>query len=145
EVIMSMDRRRFVQLAGGLAAVCAAGRSLPSFACANNTRPLTTADYRLMRRFAAMECGRVAYLDRGKGRVALFLHGFPLNSYQWRGLIARVQHQRRCITPDFLGLGYTEVNSGQSITPKAQATMLAALLDRLSIQEVDLVANDSGG
>jgi pimeloyl-ACP methyl ester carboxylesterase len=44
-----------------------------------------------------------------------------------------------------MGLGYTVVASGQSITPEAQADMIAALLDRLEIRKVDLIANDSGG
>lgn len=52
---------------------------------------------------------------------------------------------RRCIAPDFLGLGYTEVAKGQSAAPDAQVEMLTALLDTREIGQVDLVANDSGG
>jgi pimeloyl-ACP methyl ester carboxylesterase len=84
-------------------------------------------------------------MDRGKGPAALFLHGFPLNSFQWRGVLNELSAHRRCIAPDFLGLGYTEVAEGQSVAPAAQAGMLAALLDALSISSADIVANDSGG
>jgi haloalkane dehalogenase len=52
---------------------------------------------------------------------------------------------RRCIAPDFLSLGYTEVTKGQSVTPESQVEMLAAFMDKLSIETVDLVASDSGG
>jgi pimeloyl-ACP methyl ester carboxylesterase len=107
--------------------------------------PITSRTYRSDRRFAQTSFGRIAYIDRGRGDVALFLHGFPLNSFQWRGAIERLAPIRRCIAPDFLALGYTEVASGQSVAPDAQVAMIIALLDQLSIRSVDLIANDSGG
>ena len=97
------------------------------------------------RRFAETAFGRIAYIDRGTGPVALFLHGFPLSSFQWRGAIDRLSSNRRCLAPDLMGLGYSVVAPGQSITPAAQADMIAALLERLEIRQVDLIANDSGG
>jgi haloalkane dehalogenase len=51
--------------------------------------------------------GRIAHIDRGTGPAALFLHGFPLSSFQWRGAIDRLKHVRRCLAPDFMGLGHT--------------------------------------
>jgi haloalkane dehalogenase len=97
------------------------------------------------RRFAETSFGRIAYIDRGTGPAALFLHGFPLSSFQWRGAIERLSKHRRCLAPDTMGLGYTSVAAQQSVTPVAQADMIAALLDRLEIRQVDLIANDSGG
>jgi pimeloyl-ACP methyl ester carboxylesterase len=92
-----------------------------------------------------LPAGRIAYIDRGKGPAALFLHGFPLSSFQWRGAIARLSRDRRCLVPDLLGLGFTEVAHEQSVTPAAQANMIVAFLDRLGIGQVDIIANDSGG
>lgn len=97
------------------------------------------------RRFAETTFGHIAYTDRGAGQAVLFLHGFPLSSFQWRGAIDRLSAHRRCLAPDWMGLGHTEVAPGQSVTPAAQADMIAAFLDRLDIQQVDLIANDSGG
>jgi haloalkane dehalogenase len=97
------------------------------------------------RRFVTIAAGRIAYIDRGKGPAALFVHGFPLSSFQWRGAIDRLSVHRRCLAPDLMGLGYTEVAPGQSVTPAAQTGMITALLDRLGIDRVDLIANDSGG
>jgi len=101
--------------------------------------------YARERRFAHIAFGRIAYIDRGAGPAALFLHGFPLSSFQWRGAIERLSPVRRCIAPDFMGLGFSSVAPAQSVTPAAQAQMLVALLDHLSVGQVDLVANDSGG
>lgn len=101
--------------------------------------------YSAQRRFAQVRFGRVAYIDRGNGPACLFLHGFPLSSFQWRGAIERLSPFRRCIAPDFLALGNTEVAEGQDVGPSAQAKMIIAFLDHLSIHEVDVIANDSGG
>ena len=77
--------------------------------------------------------------------LVLFLHGFPLNSFQWRGAFDRLAVHRRCVAPDFLALGHTEVAEGQPVGPDDQAAMLAALLDALSLPRVEVIANDSGG
>jgi pimeloyl-ACP methyl ester carboxylesterase len=101
--------------------------------------------YTRERRFLDSPFGRIAYIDRGSGRPTLLLHGFPLSSFQWRGVIDRLSVTRRCLAPDMMGLGFTEVADGQSVTPASQAQMIATFLDRLNIGEVDLIANDSGG
>lgn len=109
------------------------------------TAPLDAAAYHATRRFAELPAARIAYVERGAGNVALFLHGAPLAGFQWRGAIDRLAAHRRCVAPDFMGLGYSEVPADQPVTPAAQVAMIAAFLDRLAIPTVDLVANDSGG
>lgn len=109
------------------------------------SRVITAADYERERRYLTTTHGRVAYFERGSGPAALFVHGFPLNSFQWRGAIERLQANRRCIAPDLLGMGYTEVAVGRGLEAKHQASMLIELMDRLNIQHFDVIANDSGG
>lgn len=142
-----MHRRAFLQtMTMALTASTLGLASTGTFAStAASSRSLDAATYRRERRYAHLACGDIAYLDRGHGPATLFLHGFPLNSFQWRGAIARLSPERRCIAPDWLGLGYTRVAPGQSVTPAAQVAMLVALLDSLHIDTVDVVANDSGG
>ena len=141
-----MHRRDFLIMTAGAMAysVLVAGASVrePVRVAA---APLDAATYRAQRRMARTRFGRIVYFERGSGAAALFLHGFPLNSFQWRGAIERLSPYRRCIAPDMLGLGYTEVVPGQSVAPDAQVEMLAELLDTLGVATVDLVANDSGG
>ncbi|HJU40414.1 MAG TPA: alpha/beta hydrolase [Tahibacter sp.] len=138
-----MQRRHFLQMTAG--AIAAGALGAPAFAARGNDAPYTTASFAAARRFAKLAQGRIAYVDRGRGDVVLFLHGFPLNGYQWRGAIERLAGERRCLAPDFLGLGYTDVAPGQSVAPDAQVEMIVALLDHLGVRQVDLVANDSGG
>jgi haloalkane dehalogenase len=103
------------------------------------------AAWAAQRRFAETRFGRIAYVERGSGSVALFLHGFPLNGFQWRGQLDRLASHRRCVAPDFMGLGFSDIPASQSVAPDAQVAMLASFLDSLAIASVDLVANDSGG
>src|SRR5215472_2181061 len=145
-----MDRRRFLQLSAGAVAMSALSRcehrSRSSVSgSVKSSKLITASDFHSTRRFVETAYGRIAYVERGTGQAALFLHGFPLNGFQWRGALERLSAYRRCVVPDFLGLGYTQLADGQSVEPNAQVAMLAALLDSLSISAADIVANDSGG
>ncbi|HEV8692743.1 MAG TPA: alpha/beta hydrolase [Lysobacter sp.] len=133
-------------LAAGVAGACAPlADTRRGTAGAGLSQPTNVAQFRASRRFASTRFGDIAYVERGTGPAALFLHAHPLNGFQWRGALDRLATHRRCIAPDFLALGYTRVSSGQSVAPAAQAAMLVALLDKLAIPAVDLIANDSGG
>lgn len=146
-----MKRREFLALTGiGLAGVVVVG-----YAPRSNARPdaqkagtsslMDAAAYRALRRYAKTPFGDIAYVERGRGAAALFVHGYLLNGFQWRGALERLSPYRRCIALDLMGLGYTEVAQGQSVTPDAQVAMMVAFLDALSIPKVDIVASDSGG
>ena len=138
-----MKRRAFLGASTGLLAACTSG--LPHWGGAGHAGTSGAAWFHAARRYVATPFGRIACVERGSGPAALFLHGFPLNGFQWRGAMARLAPYRRCLAPDFLGMGYTEVADGQDCAPDAQVAMLVALLDALSIERVDVVANDSGG
>ena len=73
------------------------------------------------------------------------MHGVPLNGYHWRHILDRVEHRRRCIAIDLMGLGYTEISPSKDVSFTAQARMIAEVLDYLSVEKIDLVGNDSGG
>lgn len=145
-----MHRREFIRTSGGvLAGGTLAGCGVP-FARVGASPPagrgpLDAAAFHSERRFMRTEFGSIAYVERGSGPGALFLHGFPLNGFQWRGAAERLATHRRCVLPDFMGLGYTQPAPGQSFTPEAQVAMLVALLDGLSLPAVDIIASDSGG
>jgi len=89
--------------------------------------------------------GVIHYVERGTGRVALFVHGVLLNSYLWRYQLAELGDLRRCIAVDLMAHGNTEISVSQDVSVTANAHMLAQFLDALKVDEVDLVGNDSGG
>ncbi len=144
-----MQRRQFLKASGATALgvlglyVAGAGTMRSAWA-ALGTPDLTAAEYKASRRYAALSMGKIAYIERGHGPAAIFLHGIPLNSFQWRGAIARLSPYRRCVAPDWMGLGYTEVPAAQPLDAHAQMAMIVALMDSLHIDKADFVASDSG-
>jgi pimeloyl-ACP methyl ester carboxylesterase len=97
------------------------------------------------RRFAQTACGRIAYVEQGRGAVALFLHGMPLNGFHWRYVIAGMADMRRCIALDLMGAGHTAISPQQDVSFDAQADMVGQFLDALGLDKVHLVGNDTGG
>lgn len=145
-----MHRRMFMQLIAASAASGLTGSAVQAGSRAADTAnaaypTMSAPEFHAARRMLSTRFGKIAYVERGTGDAALFLHGFPLNSFQWRGAIPALSAHRRCIAPDFLALGYTEPAADQSVAPDAQVAMLVALLDELEIASVDVIANDSGG
>jgi len=145
-----MNRREFMYVTTGAVAIsvlttCDAICQVSPSGSARYQDEISVAEFHAGRKFVKTGQGRIAYTEKGHGPAAIFLHGFPLNSFQWRGVIPQLAHKRRCIAPDFLALGYTEVRDGQSVAPRDQLKTLVELMDRLSISAVDIVANDSGG
>ena len=45
---------------------------------------MKAAEFHQARKFADTTFGRIAYVEKGSGPVALFVHGFPLNGFAWR-------------------------------------------------------------
>lgn len=140
-----MMRREFLIGGGLLAAGGVMAGPLAALHPGESASLDSAASFAAARRFISTPQGTIACVERGEGAAALFLHGFPLNGYQWRGAIDRLWRHRRCIAPDLLGLGHTRVAEGQGVAPADQVPMLVALLDALGVAQVDLVANDSGG
>lgn len=89
--------------------------------------------------------GKISYAEAGSGPVALFVHGVLLNSFLWRNQLSGLSDIRRCIAPDLLAHGDTEIAPGQDVSVTANAAMLLEFLDALHIDQVDLIGNDSGG
>jgi pimeloyl-ACP methyl ester carboxylesterase len=89
--------------------------------------------------------GRISYTEQGTGPVALFVHGVLLSGYLWRHQLADLSDIRRCLALDLLAHGDTEIAPDQDVSVTANAKMLKEFLDALSIDQVDVVGNDSGG
>jgi pimeloyl-ACP methyl ester carboxylesterase len=106
---------------------------------------MTHEEFVAERRFIYLPAGRIAYVERGEGPVALFVHGVPLNGYHWRHQVAALSDIRRCLCPDLMGLGASETDPGTPVDFQAQAHMLLQLIDALGVSKIDLVGNDSGG
>ncbi|MEO8457422.1 MAG: alpha/beta hydrolase [Chloroflexota bacterium] len=102
-------------------------------------------EFASLRKTVTTPYGEIAYVEKGSGPAALFVHGVLLNGFLWRDSIEALADTRRCIAPDLLGHGATKGTAGADTTFAGQAKMLTAFVDALGLDKVDIVANDTGG
>jgi len=90
--------------------------------------------------------GRIHYLDEGPADTPplLFVHGNPTWSFHWRRLIQAFSPQRRCIAIDHLGCGMSD-KPQRPIRLAEHIDNLAALVEKLDLKQITLVAQDWGG
>jgi pimeloyl-ACP methyl ester carboxylesterase len=112
----------------------------------------------LPRRLISLRAGDIAYVDHGDGNgdggpalpAALFVHGVLVNADLWRNVIWDVADVRRCIAPDLPAHGASPASetgdgTARDLSLNGLAAMLDELCDRLDLDQVDVVANDTGG
>ncbi len=92
-----------------------------------------------------LPAGRLHYLDEGKGRPIVMVHGNPAWSFLYRHLIQALRAEYRCIAPDQLGFGLSDKPRGWSYHPQDHAENLTALITGLGLRDIVLVVQDWGG
>jgi pimeloyl-ACP methyl ester carboxylesterase len=106
---------------------------------------MNATEFAALRKWVSTPYGEIAYVEKGSGPAALFVHGVLLNGYLWRDAIEALSGTRRCIALDIMGHGATKAPADADTTFAGQAKMLAAFVDALGLDQVDLVGNDTGG
>jgi len=92
----------------------------------------------------------MSYLDEGPrdGEIVVMLHGNPSWSYYWRHLALGLRDRYRCIVPDHIGMGLSDMpgDDRYRYTLQSRVDDLAALLSHLRIGgPVTLAVHDWGG
>lgn len=90
--------------------------------------------------------GRVHYLDEGPADASplLFVHGNPTWSFHWRRMIQAFAPSHRCIAVDHLGCGKSD-KPQRTIRLAEHIDNLTALVDKLQLKSITLIAQDWGG
>lgn len=101
--------------------------------------------------FASHQCevvaGRMHYVDEGPecaDQTLLFVHGNPTWSFHWRRLILANRDRYRCIAPDHIGCGLSDLQK-YPLRLQDHIQNLAELVTKLDLHRVTLVAQDWGG
>jgi pimeloyl-ACP methyl ester carboxylesterase len=85
--------------------------------------------------------GTIAYGESGSGAPMVFVHGLL-----WRKVTPRLDTNFRCLVPDLpLGSHQTPMHPDADLSPPGLARLLADYLEALDLNQVILVANDTGG
>ena len=89
---------------------------------------------------------RMHYIDEAPqhSNALLFVHGNPTWSFHWRSLILALRKSYRCVAPDHLGCGFSD-KPATFLRLDQHIDNLVALVERLGLERVTLVAQDWGG
>ncbi|HEX2912418.1 MAG TPA: alpha/beta hydrolase [Chloroflexia bacterium] len=90
--------------------------------------------------------GTIRYREMGSGEMLVFVHGLLVNGDLWRKVVPALTNQFRCIVPDWpLGSHEVAMNEKADLSPTGLARLISDFLAALDLNDVTLVANDSGG
>ncbi|HUR69283.1 MAG TPA: alpha/beta fold hydrolase [Candidatus Thermoplasmatota archaeon] len=79
------------------------------------------------------------------GVPVVFLHGVPTSAYLYREIVRAMYEEHDCIAFDWPGFGNSAKPRGLDLSHSARRDHLRALLDKLGLAKVHLVAHDIGG
>jgi pimeloyl-ACP methyl ester carboxylesterase len=90
--------------------------------------------------------GAISYRECGTGTPIVFIHGVAVNGDLWRRVVPGLAGSYRCITPDLpWGSHSIPLKPDTDLSLPGMARIVADFLDALDIDDVAVVANDTGG
>jgi len=93
-----------------------------------------------------LPAGTIRYRDTGSGEPVVFVHGLLVDGTLWRKVVPLLEHDVRCIVPDWpLGSHTIPMKPDADLSPRGQARIIASFLEALDLEGVTIVANDTGG
>jgi pimeloyl-ACP methyl ester carboxylesterase len=94
----------------------------------------------------SLPAGTVRYREAGEGKPVVFVHGYLVDGRLWDGVVDRLSDRCRCIAPDWpIGAQKVAMKPDADLTPYGIASIVASFLEKLGLDDVTLVGNDSGG
>ena len=98
------------------------------------------------RKEVKLPAGTIRYREAGEGKPVVFVHGFLVDGRLWDGVVDSLSDRCRCLAPDWpMGAHQVALNPDADLTPPGVARLIADFLDRLELEDVTIVGNDSGG
>ena len=85
------------------------------------------------------------YRETGQGRLALFIHGFPMDHSLWLDQLAGLAHVRRCVAVDLRGFGRSDPVVEPTLSMEVLADDVAELIEALGADQADVVGLSMGG
>jgi pimeloyl-ACP methyl ester carboxylesterase len=94
-----------------------------------------------------LSAGTIEYLDTGGDTPAVvLLGGLLMDASLWTDVVAELAGEHRCIAPTLpMGAHRHAMDPGADLSPRGLARIVSELLERLELDDVTLVGNDTGG
>jgi len=94
--------------------------------------------------FAEIDGVRIHYQEKGTGTPLVLLHGFTSSTYSWKDVFEPLAKNFRVIAVDLKGFGFSAKPDGD-YSRRAQAILIAHLLDHLKVEKAWFCGNSMGG
>ena len=94
--------------------------------------------------FADIDGVRLHYQEKGTGTPLILIHGYTSSVYSWKDVFEPLSKNFRVIAVDLKGFGFSAKPDGD-YTRRAQAVLIAHLLDHLKIEKAWLCGSSMGG
>ena len=93
-----------------------------------------------------LSAGSIEYEDTGgHGPVVVLLHGLVTDGSLWRSVVRELRANHRCIVPTLpLGSHRRPMRVDADLSPRGIGNLQAEFLEKLDLEAVTLVGNDSG-
>ena len=94
-----------------------------------------------------LSSGNLAYVEKGKGKTILFIHGLGGNLSHWLKSVNELSAAYNCIAIDLPGYGWSDKNVDTKGKDRLQfyADIIAEFLKKKKIKKVILVGHSMGG
>ena len=100
----------------------------------------------LKHKYAELNGQRLHYVTAGKGKLIIFLHGFPEFWYEWKNQLAEFGRDYQAVAPDMRGYNLSsKPGEVEQYQVKYLVEDLRALAEKLGHKKFILVAHDWGG
>ncbi len=93
-----------------------------------------------------LSTGTIDYQDTGEGPTLVLLHGLLMDASLWDDVVADLSRDHRCVVPTLpLGAHRHGMHPEADLSLPGIADLVSELLERLDLEDVTLVGNDTGG
>lgn len=89
--------------------------------------------------------GQLAHRRFGDGPDVLFVHGWPVSGATFRGLVQHLAPHVTCHVVDLVGAGDSRFDRSLRLSLESHVAGVRRALDVLELEDVAVVAHDSGG
>jgi haloalkane dehalogenase len=103
-------------------------------------------DFPFKPRYLEVNGMRIHYIDEGKGKPVLCLHGEPTWSFLYRKMVPLLAKTHRVLAFDFVGFGRSDkLTDPQEYSFDLHRQTLIGFIDALELNEITVVVHDWGG
>jgi len=99
--------------------------------------------HNIEQKFIDVHDSKIAYLEIGKGKPVIYIHGNPTSSYLWRNVMPHMAQTHRNIAIDLIGMGNSD-KPDINYTFADHFRYVSGFIDALGAKSVTLVGHDWG-